>query len=1550
MGITCLGMLGKNRIGQSDFPMYFRKSCSRQKFRKEDEVSYSMRHFSLFEFENYVSSKIRQRGYQYYRDRRIREMDEMGEGEWFADAHGSDAEPYEVFVQLGGNDGTIVVDYHCSCPYELGLCKHVVAFLYELRELKESEREEDATEQPENVPAQTVEPLSLVQEKVLQANTGEKQLPEQLDTQQSEWLARYELLEPSTRVVWEVLAMYWSPIDIKRLKKVVQALDEEVALRDLNLKRELDLLCRLDLAGTNGMGSYWVEEGPGHVLCEWLFDKDSGLRKAVDAIRRALPEHKGRQKLLHDEEALFREMRFARYLNDARAFLQSVYYLNVEAPHKYSKQIVLSFWLGQQPTIERLEAFPKGIRSALTVLWLELMLDMRMPADQPMLRWVVEHLAQPDIFQASLVTRILKPLLYLFLFTGSFDTLDTFLPVLPAPQRDAFQLLVRTWREGLENVSGVFRKLVGTPFDRMRRNVGEVPFLAHFLAMVVALRDRPNGPLSSFLEKVEWLKDARRKAVFNHPDPVLLTTLAQAILNEKQVAWEQLDIPQDAYVDQLFAQLFKSWCGLPVDVKLIQHLMERFRQLGFRLWEVEAHQLLVHSFTDGAVSSDFYAFKESMGVVTLAEQLRPLTPWERVLKSMEQIVTQSPQSRPQVSSRIAWVLDPEAQTIAPRFQKVSTRTGAWTLGRAVTLEDLTLKYGDVLSPTDWQIVNACKNGTPLLREISLKRCPELLRFLSQHPHVFVEGVSSTPVQFEWVQAILQVIKVEEGYRFRLNPPIAGAGLHLVRQSQTRFAIVEVPPALEEVVALINKKDPLIPFHAEAQLKAVIQRVQSIVPVMTEEDIARLPQVTSDPRIHLHFVPLDQGFELEFLVKPLRDAPPWLPVGQGDVVVVGNIQGKQVRAVRDLEEERQRLQQLMSLPYWSELQLKGHQAIVRDEAHCLQLLNELTSLIKQAVLVVEWPRGGKIHVARQLDLDDFSISIRSVAEWFEIEGQVQIDEAQLLDLLQLLEMMEEHKQFIELQPGEFVALTRRLAKKLEQLQRVAIRGSQRLRLHKLGGLMLDEWRRDLNQVDSDATFNRSIEQARAAFSKQFELPSPSLFQATLRPYQREGYVWLRRLAEWGVGACLADDMGLGKTVQALALMSLRAQQGPQLVVAPASVCRNWLAECQRFCPKLRPHIFAETNRSEVLTRATAGDLIIVTYDLLARESDLFAARRWATIVLDEAQAIKNFQTNRSKAAMRLQGDFKMIMTGTPVENHLGELWNLFHFINPGLLGDRTHFRLQFALPIERGDESARQQLQQLVRPFILRRRKDEVLKDLPEKTEITLEVPLSEEEQAFYEALRVKTLHKLEQASDLSGQMRIQILAALTRLRLAACHPKLVDAQVPIRHSAKLKLFGELVYELVDGGHKALVFSQFVKHLKLLEEVLQQQGISYQYLDGSTPGKVRQQRIEAFQSGQGDVFLISLKAGGTGLNLTAADYVIHMDPWWNPAVEDQATDRAHRIGQERPVTVYRLVAARTIEEKILQLHSEKRDLADALLAGTDASARLSVEDLMQLLRN
>jgi len=422
------------------------------------------------------------------------------------------------------------------------------------------------------------------------------------------------------------------------------------------------------------------------------------------------------------------------------------------------------------------------------------------------------------------------------------------------------------------------------------------------------------------------------------------------------------------------------------------------------------------------------------------------------------------------------------------------------------------------------------------------------------------------------------------------------------------------------------------------------------------------------------------------------------------------------------------------------------------------------------------------------------------------------------------------------------------------------------------------------------------------------------------------------------------MGLGKTVQTLTILLHRAEIGPALVICPVSVIGNWIKETERFTPTLNVKTFGTSNREQTLNDLEAGDLLITSYGLLQSEEKIFSEKIFATVVLDEAHTIKNYATKTSKATMQLKASFRVALTGTPLQNHLGEIWNLFNFVSPGLLGNLQHFTDTFIKP---DNEYARKYLKKLITPFILRRTKSAVLDELPPKTEIVKKIQLSDEEMAFYEALRRQAVQNIESDSN-SGANHFQVLAEITKLRQASCNPLLVDPTIQIS-SSKLAAFIEIVDELIINKHRALVFSQFVSHLAIMRKALDEKGIKYQYLDGSTSLPEREKNVKRFQSGEGDLFLISLKAGGLGLNLTAADYVIHLDPWWNPAIEDQASDRAHRIGQNRPVTIYRLVAENTIEEKIIQLHATKRNLAESLLEGSDQSARMSITELVTLIK-
>ena len=588
-------------------------------------------------------------------------------------------------------------------------------------------------------------------------------------------------------------------------------------------------------------------------------------------------------------------------------------------------------------------------------------------------------------------------------------------------------------------------------------------------------------------------------------------------------------------------------------------------------------------------------------------------------------------------------------------------------------------------------------------------------------------------------------------------------------------------------------------------------------------------------------------------------------------------------------------------------------------------------------------------------------VRSGIDWFELDASVRYGDVEI-GLRELLEARRAGATSILLPDGTHGVLP------LEWLARLApltaggkiVDGVMRYRQSQVA--LLDALLDAVPEADVDATFER----ARAAlhrFERVTAADPGTAFVGTLREYQREGLGWLDFLREFGLGGCLADDMGLGKTVQVLAMLDARRTMPDRasrvsMVVVPRSLIFNWLREAERFAPKLRMLDFTGTNRQVADIDPERIDVVVTTYGTLRRDVAELADMRFDYAILDEAQAIKNPASASAKAARLLNADHRLAITGTPIENRLEELWSLFEFLNPGMLGSASGFSELVRLAdmedptdlTEDDGPGSRDLLARALRPIVLRRTKEQVARDLPARTEQTLGVDLEPAQRTFYDGLLQSYRQSVLERVDTVGvnAARMHILEALLRLRQAACHPGLVDPKLLGAPSAKLDALLPRLEEIAAQGHKALVFSQFTSFLAIARERLDAAGIVYEYLDGRT--RDRQERVDRFQNDATvPLFLISLKAGGHGLNLTAADYVYLLDPWWNPAVEAQAIDRAHRIGQTRNVIATRLVARGTVEEKILELQASKRALADAIL-GQDQGllAQIGRDELEMLL--
>ena len=586
-------------------------------------------------------------------------------------------------------------------------------------------------------------------------------------------------------------------------------------------------------------------------------------------------------------------------------------------------------------------------------------------------------------------------------------------------------------------------------------------------------------------------------------------------------------------------------------------------------------------------------------------------------------------------------------------------------------------------------------------------------------------------------------------------------------------------------------------------------------------------------------------------------------------------------------------------------------------------------------------------------------IKSGIDWFEVHGKINYGDSEV-PFPRLLAALERGEQHIQLGDGTLGVLPDDFLKQYGALLRLGKKDGDHVRFTRAQTSLLDALLFERGEVSADEVFMRARSGLRH-FDGLTAAPQPANFTGELRHYQLEGLGWMEFLGTMGLGGCLADDMGVGKTPQVLALLENRRalresmpedapdRPGSAIVVVPRSLIYNWKQEAARFTPRLKVLDHSHPGRADNITEFSEYDLILTTYGLLRNDVVDFRDYEFDYAILDEAQAIKNANSASAKAARLIKARHRLVMSGTPIENHLGELWSLFEFLNPGMLGAASVFQ-KGTSSLKNPDQETRELLAKALRPLILRRTKDQVIKELPPKLEQTIYCEMDVDQRKLYEEMRDHYRGSLLGRISRQGmaKSKMHILEALLRLRQAACHPGLIDKTRTGEVSAKLENLLPQLEEVMEGGHKALVFSQFTSLLAILKGHLDKKGVTYEYLDGKT--KDRQAAVERFQ---GDdtckLFLVSLKAGGVGLNLTAAEYVFLLDPWWNPAVESQAIDRAHRIGQTRPVFAYRLICKGTVEEKVLELQKSKRDLADAIIGEDNRLiGTLQREDLELLL--
>lgn len=1111
---------------------------------------------------------------------------------------------------------------------------------------------------------------------------------------------------------------------------------------------------------------------------------------------------------------------------------------------------------------------------------------------------------------------------------------------------------------------------------RKQHYLNEIPGYFYKLALIVSANNDEPGQFTVATEQITLEESERKfKGQFSSVGRGLISTIRNLSTGNKYnvlVDYHCVPEQEDALCHHLiyFNYLLSHiWCNASKEKELADlasQYRKKFDALGYQLFAEFCLQMVDSIMSLPAKNTHYMA--------NICNLVSAKPEWDLALDRLIALapateIADKPTLQHTKPVRLIWEFDPNFHFNMQAREQKHGKSG-WSKGRVVSLKRLKDEWAqfDYLTDSDKRICRAIvayqgwgyyAKTTYALEGVSAIRAAVGIdnlycsNNLSQ-PVDLTEAAPELMISQQGEDLCITIPHLSESFHF----DDSSDAYHLQEMSATHYQLIVFSEEHIKVGNIIGETGLLVPLTAKQK---ALNGIAAIAPFLNiQSDIAELDTgletTDCDPNLFINIQPYEQGLSFTCVVMPFGEAGPSYKPAVGNTNITTDLAGQRVATKRDLQGEEALLDQLdEACPAF--LGMSDNVLLADDLSAALEVLEQLEDVAQsgQLDLVLRWPKGKKLSLTNKLGSEHLQLSIGKNKEWFDITGELQINQEDVLSLRKLLELVSTNNgRFIELDANQILVLSEDLRDKLEQINKVTDEGT----FHPLASLQMEEATSGMRMKTLHAWEKQTQKMHQA---NDITPVLPSTFQGQLRDYQLAGFDWALRLAHWGAGACLADDMGLGKTLQALAMMLYRANNGPALVIAPTSVCFNWQQEALKFAPTIKMHLFADATNTEqreaLLSCLGPFDCVIISYGLLQRESERLNTVHWHTIVADEAQALKNPLAKRTKAAYALKGDFKLITTGTPVENDLTELWSLFRFINPGLLGNIKRFGERFALPMENAKEDklaahrASQGLKTLIQPFILRRMKNQVLEELPPRTDITIAVKMSDTEQAFYEALRLNAIDNLssgEQKSNL-GEQRIKMLAELMKLRQACCNPRLVSPEMNIP-SAKLAALHELLQELKLNNHKALIFSQFVGHLQLIKEHVEANGFSYQYLDGSTPQKERQKRVNAFQSGIGDLFLISLKAGGSGLNLTAADYVIHMDPWWNPAVEEQASDRAHRLGQKRPVTIYRLVAQNTIEEKIVALHQHKRDLADKVLSGNEVATKLSVDDMLVLLKD
>lgn len=991
--------------------------------------------------------------------------------------------------------------------------------------------------------------------------------------------------------------------------------------------------------------------------------------------------------------------------------------------------------------------------------------------------------------------------------------------------------------------------------------------------------------------------------------------------------------------DTFFLLLCRFWCNGQLsgrELERLKVLLEDYSSSENGLMKFEIQSLYKEVIGAGDLIEDQLLFKH-----------KPMATFLKNDQSIFDILAES-ELKEKTERRVIWLVSIEPSgvnsegwvEIEPAIQEKG-KSGTWKSPDLLPWKEFSDKsIRDLLSTSDRKVVRLLRDSKETLGLDFTLPVNDALRVLCNSENVFLHDDFQQKVNFDEINPVVTYYKDSYQQYFKWKYPLSPGALHVEEVDDHVYEVCILDPKLlrlrEKSLSALNVNNS----------KSEIQKFVELLPdnLLIEGDETFKESSVSSKMTDIIARVLPSNNHLYKIQLLASSSGMTVIPGEGYRVMSIKKAGEELVWKRDKDLEKQRVNHICL-----QAELDFEECILPYEWEMSDpeiLLTALESLHGNKDVILQWPRGGRIKVSSSTS-GSISVNSAEKRDWFRIDGEISFDKKSI-KLSEILKSFNRNSRFIEMGKNEFLALSKELHSGLSDIIELTDQRDECLELHaaladslssRLDGLPVD--------VEEEFIFRECV--TSMIHSKSLEVNIPTGFNADLRPYQLEGFKWMSRLVSTGVGACLADDMGLGKTIQTLCLLLNQKDTGPSLIVAPTSLCHNWMTEAEKFTPKLKVIAYRGKEREGLLTKLSTGDVLVLSYGLLLQDIDFIKEVNWNVAVLDEAQLVKNSGTQRSKAIKILQARCRVALSGTPVENHVGELWNLFDWLNPGFLGSRAYFQNEYALPIEKNIPGKMEKLKTKVKPFILRRLKKDVLKDLPDSQETILYIDLNGKEREIYNASKYLVAKKLNKSKKekRGGQNKIEILAEISRLRKITANFEL--SEVYNESSSKTEAVLSKVEELYEAGHQALLFSQFTSHLDIIEDLFKERGFTYSRLDGTMPAKKRSKSVDDFNSGKCRLMLISLKAGGFGLNLTSADFVMHLDPWWNPAVEEQASARAIRIGQFKKVNVLRFISAGTIEEEIVKMHAHKKDITEDLLKGTSKASRLSVEDLINLLK-